>query len=227
MTTTIVDELMGLVASVTDASGLDFSAYVAARSKLESRLRELLTGEPVAWRAVAQPSIHDFLNSDERDVVYFDAREVPTGEDAKGFTITPLYRSPRPFDAGAISDERIDAALAAWHRFRIQNNSSPDIAMRSAISAALVQPCARPVIMNRARAEEIARKHANQMWRGDAPIPAEWVKNAIMEAVAEEREACAKLADEISFGPYELSGGEIGEAIRSRNEQPAAAKDSQ
>ena len=86
---------------------------------------------------------------------------------------------------------------------------------------------ARPVVMNRARAEEIARKHANQMWRGDAPIPAEWVKNAIMEAVAEEREACAKLADEISFGPYELSGGEIGEAIRSRNEQPAAAKDSQ
>ena len=146
MTTTIVDELMGLADAYADAAAAIARRSDAiftsrhARTELHARLRELLTGEPVAWRAVAQPSIHDFLNSDERDVVYFDAREVPTGEDAKGFTITPLYRSPRPFEAGAISDERIDAALAAWHRFRIQNNSSPDIAMRSAISAAQVQP---------------------------------------------------------------------------------------
>jgi hypothetical protein len=35
-------------------------------------------------------------------------------------------------------------------------------------------------------------------------------------ATKAEREACAKLADEIAFGPYELSGREIGEAIRAR-----------
>ena len=135
MTATIVDELIQMIRDYGHGG-----AESGDLRAIEDRLRELLTCEPVAWRAVAQPSIHDFLNSDERDVVYFDAREVPTGEDAKGFTITPLYRSPRPFEAGAISDERIDAALAAWHRFRIQNNSSPDIAMRSAISAAQVQP---------------------------------------------------------------------------------------
>lgn len=137
MTTTIVDELMGLVASVTDASGLDFSAYVAARSKLESRLRELLTCEPVAW-------LHQVVCGDgESDQALSFAPDNFPLQDVLGYrslSHEPLYRSPRPFDAGAISDERIDAALAAWHRFRIQNNSSPDIAMRSAISAALVQP---------------------------------------------------------------------------------------
>ena len=35
-------------------------------------------------------------------------------------------------------------------------------------------------------------------------------------ATKAEREACAKLADEIAYGPYELSGREIGEAIRAR-----------
>lgn len=85
---------------------------------------------------------------------------------------------------------------------------------------------ARPVVMNRARAEEIARGHATR-GGNSFEMDIERAADAIMEAVAEEREACAKLADEISFGPYELSGGEIGEAIRSRNEQPAAAKDSQ
>ena len=80
--------------------------------------------------------------------------------------------------------------------------------------------------MNRARAEEIARGHATR-GGNSFEMDIERAADAIMEAVAEEREACAKLADEISFGPYELSGGEIGDAIRSRNEQPESAKDSQ
>ena len=95
--------------------------------------------------------------------------------------------------------------------------------------------------MNRARAEEIAQKHANQMWRGDAPIPAEWVKNAIMEAVAEEREACAVVCEQIADDYAKREGMKYAEmktdaqtgatnceyAIRSRNEQPESAKDSQ
>lgn len=44
----------------------------------------------------------------------------------------------------------------------------------------------------------------------------EIAQSAWNAATKAEREACAELADEISYGPYELSGCEIGKAIRSR-----------
>jgi hypothetical protein len=47
--------------------------------------------EATAWRVTADAAIHDCLNDDERDVIYFDKRDVPTGEEAEGFTVTPLY----------------------------------------------------------------------------------------------------------------------------------------
>lgn len=55
----------------------------------------LLGSEPVAWRVVADASICDLLNDDEQDVLYFDKNDVPTGDEALGFTITPLIPSPR------------------------------------------------------------------------------------------------------------------------------------
>ena len=51
-------------------------------------------GEAVAWRVVADSGIWDFLNDDERDVVYFDKRDMPSGEELDGFTVTPLYTHP-------------------------------------------------------------------------------------------------------------------------------------
>ena len=39
-----------------------------------------------------------------------------------------------------------------------------------------------------------------------------------LAAVAAEREACAELVDGLSSGPYALSGREIGDAIRARQE---------
>lgn len=143
MTAPIVDELMGLADAYADAvqritrepDGIFTSRD--SRTALHTRLRELLEGEPVAW-------LHQVVCGDgESDQALSFAPDNFPLQDVLGYrslSHEPLYRSPRPFEAGAISDERIDAALAAWHRFRIQNNSSPDIAMRSAISAAQVQP---------------------------------------------------------------------------------------
>lgn len=51
-------------------------------------------GDAVAWRVVADAAICDLLNDDERDVLYFDKSDVPTGDEALGFTITPLYTHP-------------------------------------------------------------------------------------------------------------------------------------
>lgn len=43
-------------------------------------------------------------------------------------------------------------------------------------------------------------------------------EKAFNEATKIEREACAELVDGLSSGPYALSGREIGDAIRARQE---------
>lgn len=97
--------------------------------------------------------------------------------------------------------------------------------------------------MNRARAEEIAATFMRPELRDTLPraYAAFLCANAIMEAVAEEREACAVVCEQIADDYAKREGMKYAEmktdaqtgatnceyAIRSRNEQPESAKDSQ
>ena len=154
-TTPIVDELMGLADAYADAAAAIARRSDAiftsrnARTELHARLRELLTGEPVAW-------LHQVVCGDgESDQALSFAPDNFPLQDVLGYrslSHEPLYRSPRPFDAASISDERIDAALGEWFdscpiadaiaRGVVTDYDIPSlrIDMRRAISAALVQP---------------------------------------------------------------------------------------
>lgn len=84
--------------------------------------------------------------------------------------------------------------------------------------------------MNREQADQIARKHHLQVFDDKHASIAKWVIDAIMEAVAVEREECAKVCDGIKQAGYVApedgaaaffyneASSDCADAIRARGE---------
>ena len=125
----VADELMKLADDYRAATRKNDIVGVA-RERLESRLRELLEGDAAAYLVHARSGMVRACwttppTDDQKAAAEFD-----------GDTITPLYAAPRPLDVDAISDERIEAAIATWFA---SDREEQDFrrAMRAAIKAAL------------------------------------------------------------------------------------------
>jgi hypothetical protein len=89
--------------------------------------------EATAWRVTADAAIHDCLNDDERDVIYFDKRDVPTGEEAEGFTVTPLYTYQAALRSPAVAG-LVEAAKVAADGFESVGMDFSATALRAALA---------------------------------------------------------------------------------------------